>query len=46
MQILIAGGSGLIGRELTLSMTQSGDQISILSRFPEKVTGSLPHFHH
>ena len=39
MQILIAGGSGLIGRELTLSMTQSGDQISILSRFPEKVTG-------
>jgi uncharacterized protein (TIGR01777 family) len=37
MNMVIAGGSGLIGRELTSALTQNGDEVTILSRFPEKV---------
>jgi uncharacterized protein (TIGR01777 family) len=39
MRFMIAGGSGLIGRELTSSLTSIGDEVIILSRSPEKVTG-------
>jgi uncharacterized protein (TIGR01777 family) len=39
MRIIIAGGSGLIGRELTSLLTSSGDEVIILSRNPEKVKG-------
>jgi len=39
MRALIAGGSGMIGRELTSTLSDGGDEVSILSRNPEKVTG-------
>lgn len=37
MRIMIAGGSGLIGRALTNSFSNDGDEIIILSRTPGKV---------
>ena len=39
MRVVIAGGSGLIGRELTSSLCTAGDEVTILSRNPHKVTG-------
>jgi uncharacterized protein (TIGR01777 family) len=39
MHILIAGGSGLIGRELTSAFSNSGEKVTILSRQPEMVKG-------
>jgi uncharacterized protein len=39
MRILIAGGSGMIGRQLTDLLTSAGDQVAILSRNPAKVSG-------
>jgi uncharacterized protein (TIGR01777 family) len=39
MRIMIAGGSGLIGRELISLFTYMGDEVLILSRSPEKVIG-------
>ncbi len=39
MHVIIAGGSGLIGRELTSSLTAAGHEVCILSRNPQKVTG-------
>jgi len=39
MRIIIAGGSGLIGRELTSTLTAARDEVIILSRNPEKVKG-------
>lgn len=39
MRVMIAGGSGLIGRELTSLLAAAGDEICILSRTPENVTG-------
>jgi uncharacterized protein (TIGR01777 family) len=38
MRIMIAGGSGLIGRLLTSVLSASGDEVIILSRNPSKVT--------
>ena len=37
MHIIIAGGSGLIGRELTYAFVIDGNDVTILSRNPEKV---------
>lgn len=37
MKILIAGGTGLIGRALTKELIQSGHEVIILSRNPNKV---------
>ncbi|MGH2581865.1 MAG: TIGR01777 family oxidoreductase [Anaerolineales bacterium] len=42
MKVIIAGGSGLIGRALTDSLTKDGHEVIILSRAPEKVK-DLPH---
>lgn len=39
MRVIIAGGSGLIGRALTESLAASGHEVVILSRMPEKVMG-------
>lgn len=39
MRVMIAGGSGLIGRALTSELTSEGDEVNILSRTPEKVRG-------
>ena len=39
MRVIIAGGSGLIGRELTSLLTSSGDEVIIFSRDPQKVIG-------
>jgi len=36
---MIAGGSGLIGRRLTTLLTANGDEVLILSRFPDRITG-------
>lgn len=37
MRVIIAGGSGLIGRELVASLASEGNEVIILSRSPEKV---------
>jgi len=39
MRIVIAGGSGLIGRELTSTLSTAGDEVIILSRNPDMVKG-------
>jgi uncharacterized protein (TIGR01777 family) len=39
MRIIIAGGSGLIGRVLTSALINDGDQVTILSRHPGSVSG-------
>lgn len=39
MRILIAGGSGLIGSRLSALLTEDGDEVTILSRYPAKVRG-------
>ncbi len=39
MRIMIAGGSGFIGRALTSALTTHGDEVIILSRNPAKVKG-------
>lgn len=37
MKVIITGGSGLIGRELTASLCSDGHEVIILSRTPERV---------
>lgn len=39
MRIIITGGSGLIGRELTATLTKDGYEVIVLSRSPQKVSG-------
>jgi uncharacterized protein (TIGR01777 family) len=39
MHIMIAGGSGLIGRALISILSAAGDEVTILSRNPSKITG-------
>jgi uncharacterized protein (TIGR01777 family) len=42
MRVIIAGGSGLIGRELTALLAVAGDEVIIFSRTPQKVVGLPP----
>jgi uncharacterized protein (TIGR01777 family) len=42
MRVIITGGSGLIGRALTASLTQDGHEDVILSRTPRKVKDLPP----
>jgi len=42
MRVIIAGGSGLIGRGLTDSLAKDGHEVVILSRAPGKVKGLPP----
>jgi hypothetical protein len=39
MRALITGGSGLIGRALATDLARSGNEVIILSRRPERITG-------
>ncbi|HRN49854.1 MAG TPA: TIGR01777 family oxidoreductase [Anaerolineales bacterium] len=39
MNVLITGGSGLIGRRLAASLATEGHQVTILSRNPERISG-------
>lgn len=39
MRVIIAGGSGLIGRALTANLTADGHEVLILSRTPERLSG-------
>ncbi len=39
MRVLITGGSGLVGRALAASLARDGNEVIILSRRPERVTG-------
>ncbi len=42
MNIIIAGGSGLIGQPLTKNLIDNGHEVIILSRNPERIAASLP----
>ncbi len=42
MNILIAGGTGLIGRALLVALIADGHQITVLTRSPEKAGNLLP----
>ncbi len=42
MKILIAGGTGLIGKTMVKSLLEDGHQVSVLTRNPEKAGKSLP----
>lgn len=42
MNILITGGTGLIGSALTSLLAADGHQITVLTRSPEKYAGQLP----
>jgi len=37
MSIIITGGSGLVGRELTATLSYAGREVIVLSRFPDRV---------
>jgi len=39
MRVLIAGGSGLIGRALATDLARNGNEVIILSRRPERIIG-------
>ncbi len=41
MHVLITGGTGLIGQELSASLINGGHKVTVLSRAPEKAT-NLP----
>ena len=42
MRVVIAGGSGLIGRALTESLVRGGVSVDVLSRDPRRSAGRLP----
>jgi uncharacterized protein (TIGR01777 family) len=42
MRMVIAGGTGLIGRTLAQSLMEAGHEVIVLSRQPEKASGLLP----
>jgi NAD dependent epimerase/dehydratase family enzyme len=39
MRIIIAGGSGLVGRALSAELASNGYDVVVLSRSPERATG-------
>jgi uncharacterized protein (TIGR01777 family) len=41
MRIIIAGGSGFLGRRLTSTWLEAGDQVTVLSRTHRPTTGTL-----
>jgi hypothetical protein len=41
-RIVIAGGTGFIGRRLAARLTARGDEVTVLTRDPSKTAGKLP----
>ena len=41
-RILIVGGTGMLGKELVAQLLQAGNDVSILTRHPEKAVAKLP----
>jgi uncharacterized protein (TIGR01777 family) len=42
MRIVVAGGSGMLGRRLMVTWLESGDEVTVLTRNPERTSGTLP----
>lgn len=42
MRIVIAGGSGFLGRRLTAAWLEAGDDVTVLTRSPERTVGAFP----
>jgi len=42
MNVLITGGTGLIGRALTRSLLADGHKVWLLTRDPQRATSNLP----
>jgi uncharacterized protein (TIGR01777 family) len=42
MRIVIAGGSGFLGRRLTAARLEAGDHVTVLSRSPARTAGGTP----
>ena len=42
MRIVVAGGSGMLGRRLTARWIGSGDEVTVLTRNPARIAGTLP----
>jgi uncharacterized protein (TIGR01777 family) len=42
MRIVIAGGSGFLGRRLTTRWLEAGHQVTVLTRNPERIAGRFP----
>jgi uncharacterized protein (TIGR01777 family) len=42
MRIVIAGGSGFLGRRLTAAWLEVGDEVTVLTRDPERAARTLP----
>ena len=42
MRIVVAGGSGMLGRRLTARWLESGDEVTVLARNPARIAGTLP----
>lgn len=41
MRIVIAGGSGFLGRRLTAAWLEAGDKVTVLTRDPDRTAGEL-----
>ena len=41
-RIVVTGGTGFIGRSLVTELAQRGDEVTVLSRNPDKAAGRLP----
>lgn len=42
MRIVVAGGSGFMGRRLTTKWLEAGHEVTVLTRNPERTAGKLP----
>jgi uncharacterized protein (TIGR01777 family) len=42
MNIVIAGGSGMIGKSLAIKLIEAGHKVTVLSRSPQKAISQLP----
>lgn len=42
MHIVVAGGSGFLGRRLTIKWLEAGHEVTVLTRNPDRTAGKLP----